>query len=132
MDPDAEQILKELHLSFMKGNVNDEGDLLFYRINYRLADALDISKEKAELLHAEYHKSNPRKVSEGFCEFCQAVVALIPIIYGIQASEYTAMKAKEEASRLIIGDTSAIKDGVAVAMFGCNRCKRPLPRYGCL
>ena len=132
MDPDVERILRELHSSFMKGNENDEGDLIFYRINYRLADALAIAKESAELLHAEFHKTNPRKVSEGFCDVCKMIVTLIPIIYGIQESEYAAMREKEQAGRLIIGDTSAIKEGVVVAMFGCNRCKRSLPSYGCL
>jgi hypothetical protein len=132
MDPRIEQILKELHSSFMKENENDEGDLIFYRINYRLADALAIPKEEAEKFHSEYHSAAPRKVSEGFCDYCHAVVTLIPIIYGIQASELAELEAKEKAGRLILGDTSTIKEGARVAMFGCRRCRRPLPNFGCL
>ena len=130
MDSRVEQMLKELHSSFLKGNENDEGDLIFYRINYRLSDMLAISKDEAERFHAEYHVQNPRRVSEGFCDHCQQLVTLIPIIYGVQASEYDAMEEKARAGRLIIGDTSGIREGAEVAMFGCSLCRRPLSKYG--
>jgi hypothetical protein len=116
----------------MAGNENDEGDLIFYRVNYRLVDTLGIPKEEAEKLHLEYHTVYPRKISEGFCDLCQESTVLVPIFYGIQASERAAMGAKEQAGRLIVGDTSAIKEGARVAMFGCSRCRQPLPKYGCL
>lgn len=132
MDIGAEQILKQLHSLFLKENELDEGDLIFYRINYRLADTLHISKEDAEKFHSEYHEHNPRRVSEGFCDSCQKVVTLIPIIYGIQKSELAELQAREQKGRLIIGDTGIIREGAKVAMFGCKLCRNSLPRYGTL
>lgn len=132
MDIGAELILKQLHSKFLKENELDEGDLIFYRINYRLADTLHISKEDAEKFHSEYHEHTPRRVSEGFCDNCQKVVILIPIIYGIQKSELPELQAREQKGRLIIGDAGIIREGAKVAMFGCNVCRSPLPKYGTL
>lgn len=132
MKPDVEQFLGELHSLFLKENEHDEGDLIFYRINYRLADKLRISKEEAEKFHSEYHQKNPRRVSEGFCDKCQKLVMLIPIIYGIQQSELAEMQAREQQGRLIIGNTGIIREGTRVAMFGCKVCRRSLPKYGTL
>lgn len=132
MEADVELYLRELHTLFLKENEHDEGDLIFYRINYRLADKLRISKEEAEKFHSEYHEKSPRRVSEGFCDSCQKLVTLIPIIYGIQQSELVEMQFREQQGRLIIGDTSIIREGSRIAMFGCNVCKSPLARYGTL
>jgi len=132
VDDATEQLLGRLHSEFLKQNEHDEGDLLFYRINYRLADTLHISKDDAEKCHAEYHAKKPRRVSEGFCDGCLEVVNLIPIIYGVQDSELSAIKARENQGRLIIGDARIIKQGVKIAMFGCMKCRKPLPKYGSL
>ena len=131
-DTKAEQLLRELHSLLMKGNENDEGDLIFYRINYRLAETLGITNDAAAKLHSQYHESVPRKMSQGFCDRCQKVVTLIPVIYGIQASDLEAMKEKENAGRLIIGDMSQINPVSNAAMFGCRECREALPEYGCL
>lgn len=126
---DIDRMLKELHASYMKGNEHDEGDLIYYRINYRLADAFGITKEEADRLHAGYHASSPREISQGYCEKCQQVVTIIPVIYGIQESDLERMKAAEAQGRLIIGDTSTL-GGLKVPMFGCRECRSLLPRYG--
>lgn len=130
LDPEIEQLLKELHSSLLKANELDEGDLIFYRINYRLIDKLGISRDKAEQMHTEYHEKYPRKISEGFCPRCQKAVKLLPIIYGIQESELAWMQQKEREGRIIIGDTRSIREGAKVALFGCGECKQSLPNYG--
>jgi hypothetical protein len=132
VDREAEiaRLLKELHVSFLKENKHDEGDLLYYRINYRLVDTFGITKEEAERLHSSYHAENPRQVSQGYCDKCGRIVTIIPIIYGIQASDIEKMRAAESEGRLLIGDTSVIKQGAKVAMFGCKECKTPLPKFG--
>ncbi|AIC14386.1 hypothetical protein [Nitrososphaera viennensis] len=127
---DIERMLRELHSSYLKGNEYDEGDPIFYRINYRLADAFALTKEEAERHHAEYHRKNPRRVSEGFCDACNRIVGIIPIIYGVQEGDMERMKAAEEQGRLIIGDLSQVREGAKVAMFGCKSCKTPLAKYG--
>ena len=132
MDDGIDEKIKSLHSSFLKGNVHDEGDLIFYRITYRLAEELVISKVDAAKLHSEYHVKYPRSISRGYCKRCQKLVALIPIIYGIQESELVEMRERERAGRLIIGTTDKIKQGNKVAMFGCNECKGLLPEYGTL
>ena len=60
---DVDRMLKEIHAFYLKGNEHDEGDPIYYRINYRLADAFGISKEEADKLHAGYHLENPRQIS---------------------------------------------------------------------
>ena len=132
MEPDKEieAMLKELHVSYLKENENDEGDLIFYRINYRIADAFDISAEEANRLHSEYHKEHPRRISEGFCDICGKVVPIVPVIYGVKQSDLLRMKAAEAQGRLIIGDTGRLTPGSGASLFGCSICKSYLPKYG--
>jgi hypothetical protein len=127
---DIDRMLKELHASYLKGNEHDEGDLIYYRINYRLADTFGITKEEADRLHAGYHSTSPRQVSQGFCDNCGKVVTIVPVIYGIQAADIERMKAAEAEGRLIIGDMDAVKQGSRVAMFGCRECRALLDKYG--
>ncbi|HJS68326.1 MAG TPA: hypothetical protein VJ730_02805 [Nitrososphaera sp.] len=129
-EADIDKMLKELHASYLKGNEHDEGDLLYYRINYRLAETFGISKEEADRLHTSYHAGNRRQVSQGYCKKCGSVVTIIPVIYGIQESDIEKMKIAEAQGRLIIGDTNAIRQGAKVAMFGCRECRSMLPAYG--
>lgn len=129
-DIDIARMLRELHASYLKINEYDEGDPIFYRINYRLADAFALSNAEAERYHAKYHKEHPRRVSEGFCDACNEIVGIIPIIYGVQESDMERMKAAEGQGRLIIGDISQVREGARVAMFGCKACKTPLAKYG--
>lgn len=127
---DIERMLKELHVSYLKGNEHDEGDLIYYRINYRLADTFGVTKEEADRLHAGYHAANPRQVSQGYCEKCGRLVTIIPVIYGIQKSDINRMKSVEMQGRLIIGDMRTVRQGSKVAMFGCRDCRTLLPKYG--
>lgn len=127
---DIERMLKELHTSYLKGNEHDEGDLIYYRINYRLADAFGITKEEAGRLHSIYHLVRPREVSQGYCERCERVVTIVPVIYGVQETDVERMKAAEALGRLIIGDTSTVRQGSKVPMFGCRECGTFLPKYG--
>lgn len=127
---DIDKMLKELHASYLKGNQHDEGDLIYYRINYRLADTFGITKEEADKLHSGYHAENPRQVSQGYCDSCKKVVIIIPIIYGVQESDIERLKVAESEGRLIIGDLGTVRQGSKVAMFGCKECKSLLPKYG--
>lgn len=129
-EEDVARALAELHAHYLKANEYDEGDPIFYRINYRLADDFAITREEAEQYHAQYHKSRPRQVSGGFCDRCNKVVTIIPIIYGIQDSDMESMKAVESEGRLIIGDIGLVRAGNKVAMFGCKECKGRLEKYG--
>lgn len=132
MEAEIDRMLKELHASYLKGNEDDEGDPIYYRINYRLADTLGITKEEADRLHLGYHAGNPRQVSQGYCEKCGRVVTIIPVIYGIQKSDMEKMKAAETQGRLIVGDMSTVRHGSKAAMFGCRQCRSLLPKYGML
>jgi hypothetical protein len=123
-------MLKELHASYLKANEHDEGDLIYYRINYQLADTFGITKKEADRLHSGYHTINPRQVSHGYCDKCRRVVTIIPVIYGVQKSDMERMREVEVQGRLIIGDMSTIKQGSKVAMFGCKECRALLPKYG--
>ena len=116
----------------MKSNEYDEGDLIYYRINYRLADTLGMTNEEADRLHSRYHEGNPRQVSQGYCEKCSRVVTIIPVIYGVQASDMNRLKIAEARGRLMKGDVTTIKQGSKVAMFGCKVCRNLLPKYGVL
>jgi len=127
-----EKTLKELHASYMKNNAHDEGDIIYHRINYRIANTFGITKEEAARLHSEYHSAKPRKVSEGFCEKCNMVVTIIPVIYGIQESDMERLKTAEMQGRLIIGEIDTVRQGSEVAMFGCSECKSMMPKYGML
>lgn len=129
-EQEIEKMLRELHESYLKGNEYDEGDPIFYRINYRLQDAFDLTKEEAAQCHDSYHKEKPRRVSEGFCEKCNGIVGIVPIIYGVQESDMKRMKKAEAEGRLIVGDTRLVREGGKAAMFGCRMCKSPLARYG--
>jgi hypothetical protein len=66
-------MLQELHVSYLKGKEYDEGDPIFYRINYRLADTFGLTREDAEKYHSAYHRDNPRRVSQGYCDRCKRV-----------------------------------------------------------
>ena len=129
---DIDRMLKELHVSYLKDNEYDEGDPIYYRINYRLADAFGMTKEEADRLHSIYHLASPREVSHGYCERCERVVTIIPVIYGIQESDMERMKAAEAQGRLIIGDTATVRQGSKVPMFGCKECRTLLPKYGAI
>lgn len=126
----VDRMLNELHAFYLRGNEHDEGDPIYYRINYRLADAFGISKEGADKLHAGYHSENPRQVSQGFCDRCGRVVTIIPVIYGVQASDMEKIKVAEVEGRLIVGETGAVRQESKVAMFGCRECRALLPKYG--
>lgn len=127
---DIDRMLRELHVSYLKDNEHDEGDLIYYRINYRLADAFGIPNEEADRVHSTYHSSSPREVSQGYCEKCNRVVTIIPVIYGIQESDMERMQAAEAQNRLIIGHTGTVRQGSKVSMFGCRECRIFLPKYG--
>jgi len=127
---DIKQLLIDLHESYLKDNKYDEGDVLYYRINYRMMDAFQITKTEADKLHAIYHENIPRRISEGYCYDCNKVVKTIPIIYGVAEKDKVNLTKGENEGRLIVGSLKEIKKGVELAMFGCNICKRALPRYG--
>ncbi|WP_337861834.1 hypothetical protein [Nitrososphaera sp.] len=129
-DDEIAGMLDELHAHYLKGNEYDEGDPIFYRINYRLAETFALGKEEAEKYHAQYHSARPRRVSEGFCDYCGKVVTIIPIIYGVQESDMARMEAAQAEGRLIIGDMEKVRHGGKVAMFGCRVCKGALEKYG--
>lgn len=131
-EQEIRKALDDLHASYLKSNEYDEGDPIFCRINYRLEETFGLAREEAARLHGQYHEENPRRVSEGFCEKCNRVVGIIPIIYGIQESDMDRMKDAEAEGRLIIGDMTGVAEGSKVAMFGCKVCKTPLPKYGTL
>ncbi|AFU58278.1 hypothetical protein Ngar_c13400 [Candidatus Nitrososphaera gargensis Ga9.2] len=131
-EAEIDKMLKELHASYLKDNEHDEGDLIYYRINYRLADTFGMTREEAERLHSGYHVGNPRHISQGFCEKCGSMVTIIPVIYGIQESDMERMKAAEMQGRLIIGDMATVRQGSKVAMFGCKECRTLLSKYGTL
>jgi hypothetical protein len=53
--------LIELHRYYLQANKFDEGDLIYYRINYRLEELFGATKEEAQSFHAAYHRNVPRK-----------------------------------------------------------------------
>ena len=123
-------LLSKLHEHYLRDNMYDEGDLLFYRINYRLMDTLRISKAAAEEFHKIYHTTIPRRVSGGYCKKCEKIITIIPIIYGALNHEIANLLKAENNGKLIIGNINDIWEGNKIAMFGCNICKTPLPEYG--
>jgi hypothetical protein len=125
-----DRLLKELHVSYLKNNKYDEGDLLFYRINYKLIDSFGITQDEAKEYHFNYHKHNPRRVSEGYCHICKNITSIIPIIYGVSKQDIATIKAAEDDKRLIIGTLDQLKKGNRMALFGCKICLSPLPNYG--
>ncbi|CAN5454697.1 hypothetical protein BH18THE2_BH18THE2_36620 [soil metagenome] len=128
--PAIRELLIELHNYYLKDNKYDEGDILFYRINYKLMDALGITKAAAEEFHKIYHDENPRRISEGYCSKCERIVTIIPIIYGVSKHELENLLIAEKNGKLIIGNSSDIKEGNTIAMFGCKICQSPLEKYG--
>ena len=127
---DMTQLLTDLHESYLKDNKYDEGDLLYYRINYRVMAAFQITTTEADKLHTIYHENIPRRISEGYCHNCNKVVKTLPIIYGVAEKDKVNLTKAENEGRLIVGSLKEIKKGVELAMFGCKICKRALPRYG--
>jgi hypothetical protein len=123
-------LITKLHEHYLRDNMYDEGDLLFYRINYRLMDTLRISRAAAEEFHKIYHIANPRRVSGGYCKKCEKIITIIPIIYGVPKPELANLLKAENKGKLIIGNAKDIREGNKIAMFGCNVCKTPLPEYG--
>jgi hypothetical protein len=124
--------LAELHRYYLQENIFDEGDLIYYRINYRLMALFGITKEEARCFHATYHKNIPRIISEGFCHIYNALVKFIPIIYASSDKERKSLERAQNEGRLIIAilDNHAIREGVTIPLYGCKNCKTALPRYG--
>ena len=124
--------LIELHGYYLKDNEFDEGDLIYYRINYRLVALFGITREEAQNFHAVYHRNTPRKIAEGYCHICNAIVKFIPIIYGSSERERESLEVAQNEGKLIIAnlDSNAIKEGVKLPLYGCRICKAALPRYG--
>ena len=124
------RLLKELHAFYLRNNEYDEGDLLFYRINYKLIDAFGFTGDDAEKFHLNYHDSTPRRISEGYCHICKKITSIIPIIYGALEQDMSTLKVAEDDKKLIIGNLEDVREGNKVAMFGCKICMTPLPKYG--
>ena len=124
--------LIELHSYYLQDNKYDEGDLIYYRINYRLVALFGITKEEAQSFHAAYHRDFPRTISEGYCHICDAIVKFIPIIYGSSERERKSLEMAQNEGKLIIAnlDYDAIREGVKIPLYGCKICKVALPRYG--
>jgi hypothetical protein len=120
-----EKVLQNLHERYLKNNKYDEGDLIFYRINYKLEEMYEISRYQANGLHQTYHLSFPRKTSEVYCNSCDRVVRYIPIIYGVTQSEMEYMKALEKEDRILIGIVKDHKD-THMPLFACKLCKSPI------
>ena len=126
----VDRLLKELHAFYLRNNEYDEGDLLFYRINYKLIDAFGFTGDDAEKFHLNYHDSTSRRISEGYCHICKKITSIIPIIYGVLEQDMSTLKVAEDDKKLIIGNLEDVREGNKVAMFGCKICMTPLPKYG--
>jgi hypothetical protein len=124
------QSLEELHKFYLRNNQYDEGDILYHRINYKLMETFQVTKDDAEKIHLKYHEDNKRRISEGYCDNCKSITKIIPIIYGVSNKERETLTVAENEERLIIGSLEDAKSGVSLAMFGCKICKKPLPQYG--
>ena len=125
-----DRLLKDLHGFYLRNNEYDEGDLLFYRINYKLIDSFGITQDEAEKFHLNYHDRNPRRISKGYCHTCNKITSIIPIIYGVSEQDISTLKGAEDDNRLIIRNLDEVKEGNKLAMFGCKICMSPLPKYG--
>ena len=132
MEVRINRTLTELHRYYLKDNEFDEGDLIYYRINYKLVALFGITKEEAQGFHTAYHRDIPRIISEGYCHSCDAIVKFIPIIYGSSERERISLEMAQREGKLIIAnlDFNKIKEGIRIPLFGCKICKTPLPRYG--
>ena len=124
--------LMDLHGYYLQNNKFDEGDLIYYRINYRLVALFGITKEEAQRFHAAYHREIPRTIAEGYCHVCDAIVKIIPILYGSSERERELLEMAQNEGKLIIArlDSNVIKEGVKIPLYGCKNCKTALPRYG--
>jgi hypothetical protein len=124
--------LVELHRYYLQDNKFDEGDLIYYRINYRLVALFGITKEEAQSFHTGYHRNIPRTIAAGYCHICDAIVKFIPIIYGSSEGERKSLEMAQNEGKLIIAklDSNTIKEGVKLPLYGCKICKSALPRYG--
>ncbi|HXG06354.1 MAG TPA: hypothetical protein VNI77_03400 [Nitrososphaera sp.] len=71
--------------------------MIYYRINYRIADTFGITREEADRFHSRYHETTPRQLSQGFYSSCGMVVTIVPVICGIQDSDMEEMKAGKQA-----------------------------------
>ena len=83
----VDESLEKLHKMFLKHNEHDEGDLIFYRIDYRLAEILKVTADEARAYHQIYHTKNPCTVSKAYCSTCNQIVTFVPIIYTVTENE---------------------------------------------
>ena len=123
----VDESLERLHKIFLKHNEHDEGDLIFYRIDYRLAEILKVTADEARAYHQIYHTKNPRTVSKAYCSNCNQIVTFVPIIYTVTENERSLLKAAEMKGRVILGDLENIMEDHKIPMFGCAECKKPIP-----
>jgi len=126
----VDKSLANLHKIFLKHNEHDEGDLIFYRIDYRLAEILKVTADEAHAYHLIYHTKNPRTVSKAYCSNCNQIVTFIPIIYTVTENERALLEAAELEDRVILGNLEKIMEDHKIPMFGCTQCKKPIPRCG--
>ncbi len=126
----VDKSLANLHKIFLKHNVHDEGDLIFYRIDYRLAEILKVTADEAHAYHLIYHTKNPRTVSKAYCSNCNQIVTFIPIIYTVTENERALLEAAELEDRVILGNLEKIMEDHKIPMFGCTQCKKPIPGSG--
>ena len=126
----VDESLERLHKMFLKHNEHDEGDLIFYRIDYRLAEILKVTADEARAYHQIYNTKNPRTVSKAYCSNCNQIVTFVPIIYTVTENERSLLKAAEMKGRVILGDLENIMEDHKIPMFGCAECKKPIPRCG--
>lgn len=126
----VDKSLANLHKIFLKHNEHDEGELIFYRIEYRLAEILKVTADEAHAYHLIYHTKNPRTVSKAYCSNCNQIVTFIPIIYTVTENERALLEAAELEDRVILGNLEKIMEDHKIPMFGCTQCKKPIPGCG--
>jgi hypothetical protein len=73
----VKQLLIDLHESYLKDNKYDESNLIYYRINYKLMDAFEMTKEDAENFHIFYHEGN----AEGYLKDIALSVRILSQLY---------------------------------------------------
>ncbi len=126
----VDKSIYNLHKIFLKDDEYDEGDLIFYRIDYRLAEILKVTAKEAHAYHLIYHTKNPRTVSKAYCTNCNQIVTFIPIIYTVTENEGTLLETAELENRVILGKLDKVMEDHKILMFGCTQCKKPLPGCG--
>lgn len=111
--------LMDLHRYYLQNNKFDEGDLIYYRINYKLVALFGITKEEAQRFHAAHHSEIPRTIAEGYCHVCDAIVKIIPILYGSSERERELLEMAQNEGKLIIAslDSNVIKEGVKIPLY---------------